>query len=213
MRLLVCVSVLLLSLLLAGCIGGKARAPLQVIAAPRPPAEATPAETIDRQLTVAVPSAAAMLDGSRVVARHGNGELAYLTGVSLPDSAPAMLRDALVAQLQAAGFRAVERQGNGLRGDLSINLQLQRFEVDYSDSSQPLARAHVQVLLIDSHSGRALGSRGFSAERVAVAGDAGQGVRALLLASAAVLTQATEWLVGIATTPPPSGTVPPPSQE
>jgi ABC-type uncharacterized transport system auxiliary subunit len=140
-----------------------------------------------------------MFDGRRVVARHGDGELAYLSGVSLPDSAPAMLQDALIAQLQEAGFRAVERQGNGLRGDLVVNLQLQRFEVDYSDSRQPRGRVQLQVLLIESRSGRALGSQGFSADRAAAASDAEQGVRALLAASVEVMVQAGDWLVEAAT--------------
>jgi cholesterol transport system auxiliary component len=202
MKLLIGVTSLLLSLLLAGCIGGKARVPLQVIAAPTPVALSTPAPTIDRQLTVATPSAAAMFDGRRVVARHGDGELAYLSGVSLPDSAPAMLQDTLISQLQVAGFRAVERQGNGLRGDLVVNLQLQRFEVDYSDSRQPRGHVQLQVLLIDSRSGRALGSKGLSAEHVASASGAEQGVRALLAASAEVMVQAADWLVEAATSAP-----------
>ncbi len=197
-------AVILLCLLLAGCLGTQKRAPLQVITAPPAAVKSTPEVAIDRQLTVALPSAAAMFDGRRVVARHGNGELAYLSGVSLPDSAPALVRDALIFELQRAGFRAVERQGNGLRGDLAVNLQLQRFEVDYSDSRQPRGRVHLQVLLIDSHSGRALGSSGFSAERPSAASDAQQGVRALLAASTEVLEQASDWLVDAAAASAPA---------
>ncbi len=193
----------LLGLLISGCVSLPSREPLRVIATT--PLTSTPAApdtlaSIDHQVTVALPSAAAMLDGQRLVARHGSGELAYLAGVSLPDSGPALIQDALVAALQQAGFRAVERQGRGLHGDLSVNLQLQRFEVDYSDSQQPRGRVALQVLLIDTRSGLALGSRGFSTDEPAEATDAAAGARALLVAVAKVLAQASEWLLASAST-------------
>jgi cholesterol transport system auxiliary component len=190
------VMVSLLCLLLTGCVGLASKPPLQIVAGAellRSEPAATPKPRIDRQLTVALPSAMALLDGERVVARHGAGELAYLAGVAFPDNAPRLLQDGLIEALQRTGFGAVERQGSGLRGDLSITLQLQRFEVDYSDSERPRGRIELQALLIDSRSGRALDSRRFEAAE-AVAGDsAADGARALLSGSVRVLAEIAGW--------------------
>ena len=202
-------------LFLAGCIGLQKQAPLQIVALP-PAGEtasaATAARSIDRQLTVAKPSASAMLDGQRVVVRHGNDVFAYLAGVTLPDNAPRLLQDRLIEKLQRSGFRAVERQGGGLRGDLLINLQLQQFEVDYSEPQRPQAKVSIQLLLIDGSNGRVLESRRLESSLAAAVRPAGA-ARSLLLALDTALAEAADWLVTVVSAPAAEDSEPAPSAD
>ncbi len=180
---------------LAACVGG-ARKPLEIVAlAPSTAIRATVPIAIDRQLVVATPSAPAMFDGSRIVARPRPGELAYLSGVAWPDSAPRMLQDALVEALSASGLRAVARQGQGLRGDWLLNLQIVRFEVDYS-AGEAAGRVEIEALLVDARSGRALARKRFEDAVPAPRGDSRVGAEALLSATRGVIAGIAEWTAG-----------------
>lgn len=181
-------------LMLAGCLG-TARKPLEIVAPAPAVAPAVPAPAaIDRQLVVALPSSTAMLDGSRVVARPRPGELAYLSGVALPDSAPHMLQDAVVEALSASGLRAVARQGQGLRGDWSLNLQLLRFEVDYS-AGEAAGRVEIEALLVDARNGRAIARQRFTEATAAPRGDSRAGAEALLSAAQDAVSAIVGWIV------------------
>lgn len=184
--------------LLAGCAGPGARAPLAIVAAePALQVPSRPGEpaAIALQLTVAAPSSPALIDGLRVVVRSDPGSLAVLDGVRWADPAPRMVQDALIDALRRAGFLAVERQGQGLRGDLQLNLQLRRFEVDYRDPAQATGEVELVAILIDVGSSRALASQRFAARETSRDRAPAAGAQALLRAGAKALTQTVDWVL------------------
>lgn len=190
--------ILMLAAWLAGCLAiGKHEAPTVVAPAPRS-AGVQHSAPIDRQLTVALPTAAAMLDGRRVVARRAHNALSYLAGVAWPDAATRLLQDQVLAGLQDAGrLRAVERHGFGMHGDILLNLGLRRFEADYSggEADAPAGRVDVQAILIDTLSGRAVGSRAFVCQHNAKARDAQAATRAVAAALAVCSAQVSDWVL------------------
>lgn len=184
--------------LLAGCATPGARSPLGIVAADpalRVPVAREAPGGIPLQLVVAAPSGPALIDGLRVVARPGDGSLAVLEGVRWADPAPRMIQDALVDALRRSGFLAVERQGQGLRGDLQLNLQLRRFEVDYRDPAQARGEVELVAILIHVASGRAAASKQFAASESVGDRSASAGAQALLRAGSKALAETAEWVV------------------
>lgn len=184
--------------LLAGCATPGARKPLAIVAA-EPALQVEPRvddpAVIALQLTVAAPSSPALIDGLRVVVRSEADSLAVLEGVRWADPAPRMIQDALVDALRRAGFLAVERQGQGLRGDLQLNLQLRRFEVDYRDRAQATGEVELVAILIDVGSSRAIVSQRFAARETSRDREPVAGAQALLRAGAKALAETVDWVV------------------
>ncbi len=183
--------VLLLCALLSGCLGPGRREPVRIldldVAAPAVMAEASPL-----QLTIQEPRASQSLDLARIAVRPAANELRYYAGAAWRDRAPRLLHDAILRAFEdAAAFRAVGRSGNGLRGDLVLELELRRFEAIYAGDT-PNATVALQATLID-RDGRALGSQRISAEAAASATEVGAVAAAFGRAIGKALHELVQW--------------------
>lgn len=182
----------LLCLLLGGCIGLSGKPPLAVVApAAGGVAVDSAADALPQQLLVALPQAGELLDSRRVLTRTEDGEMALLAGVAWPERLPALLQGALVEALQRVPFRAVERVGSGVRGDLVLNVTVHRMEVDYAAGE---AVVEFEALLV-AQGGRALGSRRFRAVASLDQREALPASQALLGLSQRLLGDCVDWVV------------------
>jgi ABC-type uncharacterized transport system auxiliary subunit len=188
-------------LVLTGCLGLPAKSPLALVA---PQAGdivvATRTEALPQQLLVALPQASTLLDSRRVLSRDAGGDLALLAGVAWPEPLPTLLQGALVEALQRVPFRAVERAGSGVRGDLVLNLTLHRMELDFAAGE---AVVEFEALLL-AQGGRALGSRRFRAVESIAQRAARPAAGQLLTLSQRLLGECVGWVA--ATAGQPAGT-------
>jgi len=188
------VGLLLLTLTLAGCLGGPRKAPREIVAPLLDAAVAAEWPAADQQLIVVAPSASSLLDSRRVLSRPAPDRLAYLAGVSWPDNAPRLLQDAVIDTLQRSGrLRAVLRPGSGLRGEFVLNLDLVRFEADYSAGRASTGRVEFTATLVQLASGRALGSRRFACAQAADTRDAGAAATAISQALRTCVSELAGW--------------------
>lgn len=199
---------LLLCLLLSACLGLNRKAVAPVIAplpAGDPPASWP---SVDRQLTISLPTVAAMLDSRRVLARPEADRLAYLADVSWADNPPRMLQSALVERLQRSGrLRAVQAQGVGLRGDFVLNLDLLRFEADYSGGGAPRAQVEIAATLLAQRSGTAVASERVVCSQAASTRASTDAARAIGQAQLSCVDRLAGWtLTTLAGAAPPSET-------
>lgn len=180
----------LLMVPLSGCLGIGGAPRLAVIGHD---ADALPVTTrvepLPQQLLVALPQAPELLASRRVLTRTTQGELALLADVAWPEPLPGVLQDALVEALQRVPFRAVDRVGGGLRGDLVLDVSLHRMELDYREQR---AIVEFEALLL-TRGGKAVASRRFRDSAVAPRAPR-EAATALLALSRALLAQAVDWV-------------------
>ena len=141
------------AVVLAGCgsIGGPKVAikvyspPTQVLADPAWP-------QVDWTLAVGASAAIEALDSPRIAVRPTPNELQTYKGAAWADTAPEMLRGAIVEGFEESGrVGSVVRIGGGSgseRADIGLYLDVRAFEGDYA-SGAPEAVVEVQARLVD----------------------------------------------------------------
>jgi cholesterol transport system auxiliary component len=138
-------------LILAGCIGK-----LPGSGAPPKLYDLTPKSTFDPnlpsvnwQLIVQEPGAAANIDTSRIVARQTPLTVEYYKGVAWVDRAPRMVQTLIIESFERTNkIVSVGREAIGLRADYILKPELREFEADYTKGSVPSVLVRLNVKLI-----------------------------------------------------------------
>jgi cholesterol transport system auxiliary component len=122
-------------------------------------------------LAVARPRAAAALDTDRVAVVRTASRFDYFAGVRWSEPAPQILQQLLVNAFTADGrFAAVVAAPSRVPADLSLDVELRRFEADYpADGAAPEVRVEMLVTLIEMRPTRRVAS--FLAVGTAVAAE------------------------------------------
>lgn len=111
-------------------------------------------------LVVGRPRAAATLDTDRVAVVRTASRFDYFAGVRWSEPAPQMLQQLLVNAFTADGrFAAVVAAPSRVPADLSLDVELRRFEADYrADGAAPEVRVEMLVTLIETRPARRVAS-------------------------------------------------------
>lgn len=161
--------------------------------APVPQYEGTRDNAVPWQLVVQTPTASAALQTRRIVILPQRSVIEVYKEARWRDTAPAMVRDMLVAALEDSGrITGVAAVGTGLRADFTLALDMRAFQVEFIDD-QPHAVIDVSAKLISYRSSRAV-----AAHRIHVAVPAGSAAAASVAeameeALNQVLPQLTTW--------------------
>lgn len=175
------------TLLLAGCsmLGGPKQAPS--IFAPEATVAPDPAwPKVDWQLSTSRPTAARMLDSSRIAVSPVPGELQVYKGAAWARTPPEMLEDGVLRALEDSGrIPAVARQGSGIGADYRLVMDIRAFQAEYDGAAVPSAVVEVSAKLLHAHDQAVVDSRVFRQAQpatgtdVALVADAfGQSLRA-----------------------------------
>lgn len=127
--------------------------------------------TVNWPLVVSRPIAPEMLDSLRIAVRPQPGTLQVYKGAVWSDPLPELLQSALVHAFEDSGkIVAVGRQNEGVRGNVTLLLDIRQFEAVYGDRTQPPSVViAVQAKLFGNPGSRVLAAKTF---RVAIpAGD------------------------------------------
>ena len=182
------------ALLLAGCavLGGPKEPP--TIFAPDAKVAADPAwPGVTWQLSTTRPTAARMLDSSRIAVRPVPGELQVYKGAMWARTPTEMLEDGVLRTLEDSGkIPAVARQGSGIAADYRLVMDIRHFEADYDDAAAPSAVIEVSAKLLHAHDQAVVGSRTFRQAQPA----SGTDVNAVADAFAQALTATSRDIAG-----------------
>ena len=142
----------LIAIALPGCAllgGGKSQASATIYA-PDARITADPGwPTVTWSLAIAPPSAARMLDSTRIVVRPEPGELQVYRGARWSQPATAMLEESVLRALEDSGrIRSVARTAAGIRAERKLVLDIRRFEADYAGNATPGAVIEVNAKLL-----------------------------------------------------------------
>ncbi len=111
------------------------------------------APTVDWQLLVEVPVAAAGLDSPRIALRQTATTLDYYADVAWTDRAPAMVQTLLVESFENSGnIISIGRQSLGLRADYRLKTELREFQAEYLSEGMPTVRVRINAKLIRTRS-------------------------------------------------------------
>ena len=151
------------ALFLAGCsiLGGPKQAP--TIFAPEMKTAADPAwPSVGWQLSTTRPTAARMLDSSRIAVSPVPGEMQVYKAALWARTPTEMLEDGVLRTLEDSGkIPAVARQGSGIAADYRLVMDIRHFEADYDGAATPSAVIEVSAKLLHSHDQTVVGSRSF----------------------------------------------------
>jgi len=184
------------SLALAGCsslLGGGSREPTSIYS-PQVQVTADPSwPSVPAAFVVAKPSAARLLDGSRIAVRPTPDELQVYHGAAWAQSATDMLQDAVVRTLEDSGKTGgTGTADSGIRGVYKLVMDVRRFEADYAGNQTPSVVLVVNAKLVQSADQSVAASRTFSVTQPAGSVETAQVVQAFGQA----LTQLTGQIVG-----------------
>jgi len=145
------------------------------------------------QLVVTKPSAARVIDSTRINVRPSPGQLQVYHGASWAQPATDLLEDSVVRAFEDSGkIAAVAHVGTGIRSDYKLAIDLRRFESDYAGQSLPSATIELNAKLLHSVDQRVVASRTFLVAHPSTGTD----TAAVAGAFEQALTQVTTELVG-----------------
>jgi cholesterol transport system auxiliary component len=193
-RRLLALAAVLPALLLAGCGITSKREATQLYDL-RSETQAEVAPMRPQQLTISEPRSGQIHNSNRIAVRPRPDELRVYGGVAWRDPTPRMLQEALLRAFEdARAFRAVGRQGSGLRGELLLLIDLRRFEAVYdTPEASPRAMVELQATLLQGSRGSAIGSTRIEASRPVNGKEPPQVVAALSAAAAEAIDQLVRW--------------------
>lgn len=158
-------SVALVATTLSACalLGGGNKEGSATIYAPDVRVAADPAwPTVAWSLAIAPPSAARMLDSTRIAVRPVPGELQVYHGARWSQPATSMLEDAVLRALEDSGkIRSVARTSDGIRADRKLLLDVRRFEADYAGNATPSTVIEVNAKLLGVLDQKVIATRTF----------------------------------------------------
>lgn len=114
-------------------------------------------------LAISRPIASEMLDSSRIAVRPQPGTLQVYKGAIWSDPLPELVQSTLVQAFEDSGkIAAVGRQNEGVRGNVSLLLDIRQFEAVYDDRNQPPSVViAIQAKLFGNPGGRVLAAKTF----------------------------------------------------
>lgn len=162
--------------MLAGCGGGlltsNATPPETYRLGAQPAAAAAPSAATRASplgLAVARPRSAAALDSDRIAVVASGNRFDYYAGVRWAEPAPQMLQENLVAALARSGlFAGVFAAPARVPAELTLDVELRRFEADTTAGKAPVVHVALQASLVDAR--RALRVASFTSEAAVAAG-------------------------------------------
>lgn len=121
--------------------------------------------SVDWQLIVELPTAAAGIDGSRIALSHDPYVLEYYANAAWTDNAPGMVRSLLVESFERCGkVAAVGTEAAGLRPDYVLKTSLRKFQADYRDGDPiPMVVVRISAKLVAMPGRRVV--RAFASEK------------------------------------------------
>lgn len=161
--------------------------------APVPQHEGTRDNAVPWQLVVQTPTASAALQTRRIVILPQRSVIEVYKDARWRDTAPAMVRDMLVAAFQDSGqITGVAAVGTGLRADFTLALDLRAFQVEFIDS-KPHAVIDVTAKLISYRTSRAVAAHRINVAVPADSADAANVAQAMEDGLNQVLPQLAAW--------------------
>lgn len=183
---------------LAGCsiLGSEQRDPVTIYA----PDVRVPARTewpaVAWTLVIAKPTAARMIDSTRIPVRPEPGELQVYRGVSWAQPATDILQDAVQRTLEdSARIPAVASASAGILSDYKLVMDLRRFEADYAGNAVPSAVIEVNAKLVNNRDQRVVASRTFLQQRPASSVEVAQVAAAFEQSLEAVTADIVGWVL------------------
>lgn len=108
--------------------------------------------TIDRQLLVEEPVAAAGLNTARIIVKPTPYEIQYFASVAWAERAPDMIQTLLIESFENSNrIRSVGREVASLRGDFMLKSELREFQAEEfgaGDSSRPNVRVRMSGTVV-----------------------------------------------------------------
>jgi cholesterol transport system auxiliary component len=196
--------------LVAGCANvllGPEREPPETYRLSVPAIAATAAARLPLALSVTQPRAPQSLDTDRIAVVQPELRFEHYTGLRWSEPAPQMLQSLLVSSLQSTGrYEAVLSAPSRVPADLLLDVELQRFEADYTTpGAAPVVKVQLQVTLVDARRGLRLSSLVASGQSAAAADRRSEVMAAFERATTVALGDVAAWLV---VAPPPSPSSP-----
>jgi len=105
--------------------------------------------SVDWQLIVEPPIAAAGLSTSRIALQRSPVTLEYYANANWTDVAPLMIQTLLIESFENTGkIVGVSRESTTLRADYLLKTELREFQAEYDGSGPPLARVRINAKLV-----------------------------------------------------------------
>ena len=187
----------LMALILSGCgplikLPGSGPAPM--FYSLTPPALEAPGTARDTILLVEEPLALGGLSGDRIALTPARREMSFFAHARWRDRAPRLVLAALIETLEGSkAFKAVIREGAGLRSDYRLKLELRDFQAEYAGAGAPRVHVRLYAMLIGQPRGDILATRQFDHAAPAGGTDMAAVVGAFDEALGAVLWDAAHW--------------------
>jgi len=145
------------------------------------------------QLVVSEPIASSPLDSDRIVVRTGPQSLELLKDTQWVDPLPHLVQSRLIQTFENGHLlRTVGYPGQGITGDLVLDSEIRRFEVDAVTGE---ATVEISGKLINASSGRILAAQIFSAQTPGSVADGASASAALNSALGQVMKEIVAWAV------------------
>ena len=158
---------ILLALTLTGCSVSSLLAPsgappkIYTLSAPKEIASSAP--QAKWQLLIAMPSAVADLNTTRIAIIPGPSRMDYYADVTWADRPPAMLQELLLQSFDRSGrIDAAQKQSGGSKSDFLLTTEIEDFEVD-TTAAEPGAHIRVAARLVRSRDREIVATRNFDA--------------------------------------------------
>jgi cholesterol transport system auxiliary component len=146
------------------------------------------------QLEIAVPSAEAALDTTRIALSRSATTLDYFADAAWTDRLPVVLQARLVASFQNAHrLVAVGGAGSAAHGDAVLTIELRHFEAQYGGSSPPQWRIELNADLVSATDRKVIATRLFTGSVPAAQNDMAAIVDAADQAWRGVAAQIVDW--------------------
>lgn len=105
--------------------------------------------TVQWQLVVEMPVAAASLNTTRLALQRGATEIEYYARANWVDRSPTMVQTLITESFENSGrIVAVGRESIGLRSDFVLKTELREFQAEYFDGPVPFAHVQINAKLV-----------------------------------------------------------------
>jgi cholesterol transport system auxiliary component len=142
------------------------------------------------QLMVYEPTATSALDTSRLMVRPKPDQVSYYKGIAWSDRLPRLVQTKMIQTFQNSGaVRAVSPSS----GQYALATELRAFQIDVT-TGRAAAEIDIFAKLINTDTGRAVATKGFSARVPAKTDAPGDAMAALNQAFTEVLQDTTTWV-------------------
>jgi len=181
---------------LGGCsvFGSGQRDPVTIYT-PQLAAQADPSwPTADWQLAIARPTAARMVDSSRIGVRPVPGEVQVYRGAVWAQPPTDLIEAGVLRVLEDSGkIAGVGRLATGMRSDYRLAMDLRRFDADYGGGALPAATIEISATLLNNRDQRIVARRTFRRAQPATATDVASVAQAFDQALASIAGEIAGW--------------------